>query len=117
MLRKVTALGYQNSWIVDGLGGACVMVPRKAFGIQFDNRTNYAYEDATYHAACARDGFGLMVMGTVSAVHLPWIVMLDPKRESEKLLVRHEAVTGSKNGFDKSWESFSNRPLNRWIIG
>jgi hypothetical protein len=116
MLRKVTVLGYQKSWIVDGIGGACVMVPSKAFGIRFDKRTNYAYEDAAYHSACSRAGLSLMVMGVVSAVHLPWIVMLDADLEAKKLSIRHEAVTGGLDGFGQSWGSFMQRPLNRWIV-
>lgn len=116
MLQKVKTLGCQDAWIVDGLGGACCMVPKAAFDIPWDERPVYQYEDAAYHSACVNAGFQLMVLGTVSAVHLPWIVMLDPVAERAKLRVRHRAVTGSNVGADQSFERQYRSVLNPWIL-
>lgn len=116
MLQKIQTLGCQDGWIVDGLGGACCMVPKAAFDIPWDERPVYQYEDAAYHSACVNAGFQLMVLGTVVAVHLPWIVMLDPVAEQAKLRVRHRAVTGSDAGFDESFSRQYRERLNPWIL-
>jgi glycosyltransferase involved in cell wall biosynthesis len=115
MLRKIESLGMQDVWAVDGLGGACVVVPETAFNLRFELRTNYQYEDAVFHNAATEAGFGLLVSASVTAVHLPWIVMLDPQQEYEKLKVRHIAIGGSPDTLEKSFMRNYAAVLNPFI--
>ena len=108
---------FSNVVIVDGLGGACTLIPSKIFStLRYNEKLAlYVYEDADFHGLVERNGYYLGVDLSVSAVHLPWVVWLDPQREFDKLKMRHIGIksTGSlKKGYERDY----NKVLNRFIL-
>jgi glycosyltransferase involved in cell wall biosynthesis len=102
---------------VCGVGGACTLYPKEVYS-QFlydSSRPNYFHSDAVFHDQLKRAGYSLFVDTQVSAVHLPYILWLDPELEKAKLRIRHGLSSGEPGPFEESYLRNYNKVLNRFI--
>ena len=117
MLQKMDGITtLDGAKQVDGMGAACTIIPDYIFkNYRYRTTRSFMYEDADFHGLVKHGGFTLNVFPMAQALHLPWVVWLDPEYEKKKLLVRHKGRKCSMDAFPESFKRSYNRVLNKYI--